>query len=154
MKVTITDEEAKFLANIITTTDQIPDIPRELDNSWRIWVTTPIVQHDLTPKEARAILTVVGILADYKVSISSIIKMILKDFVVNYQGSNKKPWGHLMRQNYSCSLCGLKSFITYNSKEDDVFTIVTRIGEDHKKREPACLCPLDDLNIVGIATEE
>lgn len=58
----------------------------------------------------------------------------------------------LMRQNYSCDICGLKSFVTYSSKED-VFDIATKIRTDHEKRESACPCPVDNLNIVGEPTK-
>jgi hypothetical protein len=54
----------------------------------------------------------------------------------------------LTRQNYSCNICGLKSFVTYSSKED-VFDIAIKIRNDHEKREPTCPCPVDDLNMVG-----
>lgn len=59
----------------------------------------------------------------------------------------EKP-GTTMRQNYSCDICGLKSFVTYDSKEDG-FDVVIKIEEDHKRKEPTCPNPLDDLNIVG-----
>lgn len=58
----------------------------------------------------------------------------------------------LMRQNYSCILCGLKSFVTYSASEDE-FAVAIKIEEDHKKREPACPCPVDDLYIAGEPTK-
>jgi hypothetical protein len=60
----------------------------------------------------------------------------------------KKVPGSPMRQNYSCNTCGLKSFVIYDSNED-VFSIATKIGEDHKGKEPSCPCQMDDLNVVG-----
>lgn len=56
------------------------------------------------------------------------------------------------RQNYSCNICGLKSFVMYNPKGDP-FDIVIKIGKDHKEREPTCPCSLDDLNMIGEPTE-
>jgi hypothetical protein len=58
----------------------------------------------------------------------------------------------LIRQNYSCILCGLKSFVTYNTSEDE-FDVVSKIDEDHKKREPTCPCPINDLYIAGEPTK-
>jgi hypothetical protein len=52
-----------------------------------------------------------------------------------------------MRQNYSCNICGLKSFVVYNSKEN-IFDVAIKIREDHKEKEPTCPCPIDDLNMV------
>ncbi|MBE9569972.1 MAG: hypothetical protein IMF11_05070 [Proteobacteria bacterium] len=71
------------------------------------------------------------------------------------KGLNEKeisPQGPLMRQNYSCILCGLKSFVVYHPKEG-AFDITIKIREDHKKREPTCPCPVDDLYIAGKPTE-
>lgn len=53
-----------------------------------------------------------------------------------------------MRQNYSRNICGLKSFVLYNSNEDG-FAVVIKIREDHERKEPTCPCPVDDLNVVG-----
>ena len=60
--------------------------------------------------------------------------------------------GTSVRQNYMCHVCGLKSFVTFNSTED-MFSVATKIGEDHHKREPTCPNPVGDINMVGEATE-
>ena len=85
MKITVSDGEVKFLANIILLTDQPTLTPKEPDAGWRSWVTAPIAQHTVNPGEAKAILTVIGILADYGVPISAVLKTILETFVENYK---------------------------------------------------------------------
>lgn len=84
MKVAITKDEVKFLANMVLMGDQPVSVPAELDDSWVGWVTAPIAQHRIAPREAKALLTAVGILADYGVSINRIIETILEAFVENY----------------------------------------------------------------------
>lgn len=61
---------------------------------------------------------------------------------------NKTKEEPFMRQNYSCSGCGLKSSVTYSSIEDS-FAIVIKIREDHKNKSPHCDFPLDDMDIIG-----
>lgn len=87
MKVTITNDEVKFLANMIFMGNQSTSVPAELNSDWMGWVTAPIAQHKIAPREAKALLTAVGILADYGVSINEIIEMILEVFVENYSNS-------------------------------------------------------------------
>jgi phosphatidylethanolamine-binding protein (PEBP) family uncharacterized protein len=82
MKITVTNEEVKFLANIVI--DQAAPTPKEPDVGWRSWVTAPIAQHAINPGEAKAILTVIGILADYGIPIRDILKTTLENFVENY----------------------------------------------------------------------
>lgn len=84
MKVIITSEEVKFLANMVLMGDQPMTVPTELDDSWTGWVTAPIAQHRIAPREAKALLTTVGILTDYGISINKIIEIILEAFVENY----------------------------------------------------------------------
>lgn len=156
MKVTITNEEVDFLAKMIYLADQPAAVPTEFDRNWVGWVTAPIAQHAITPREAKAMLTIVGILADYEVPVSAIMEVILKEFVINYQNNHSdeslNPTVKLMRQNYSGNVCGLKSFVIYEPKIDS-FGVAIKIREDHKKKEPTCPNPLNDLNIVGEPTE-
>jgi hypothetical protein len=63
------------------------------------------------------------------------------------------PEGLLMRQNYSCNICGLKSFVTYSQRKN-IFDIAIKIRDNHKEKEPTCPCPVDDLNFVGEPTKE
>ncbi len=88
MKVTIPNKEVKFLANIIVASEQTPNVTvEELGNNWANWVASPVTHHAIKPKEARTILTVVGILIDHGVSVSVITNKILECFVENYNGA-------------------------------------------------------------------
>jgi hypothetical protein len=91
MKVTITNEEVKFLAQLIILSEQAPNVTmEELGNNWTNWVASPVTHHTIKPKEARTILIIAGILIDYGVSAGAIANKILECFVENY---NKPPSG-------------------------------------------------------------
>jgi hypothetical protein len=165
MKVTITDEEVKFLANMINLIGQTPNVTlEELGINWANWVASPLTHHTIKPKEARAILIVAGILIDHGVSADTLINKVLECFVENYNSSSKLQYlgksDNSMRQNYSCNICGLKSFVMYSQEEEeeeedeeDEFDIAIKIREDHEKKEPTCPCSVNDLNIVGEPTK-
>ena len=85
-KITISNEEVKFLVNMIAADNRvaIDMTPTEPDIGWRSWVMAPLAQHAITPREAKAVLTVVGILADYGIPVDEIMNIILETFVKNY----------------------------------------------------------------------
>ncbi|MBE9569971.1 MAG: hypothetical protein IMF11_05065 [Proteobacteria bacterium] len=88
MKVAVTNDEIKFLANLIVImNDQPTTVPVEFNDTWMAWVTAPIAQHAINPREAKALLTTMGILTDYKVPAGKIIETLLEAFVENYSAT-------------------------------------------------------------------
>ena len=84
MKITLPDKEIAFLINLLSTANRTSSIPTEPDVGWRNWIMAPLAQHAVTPVEAKAALTVIGILADCGVPVNKMMNTILETFVENY----------------------------------------------------------------------
>ena len=51
-------------------------------------------------------------------------------------------------QEYLCEECNLKSSVQYESGED-VFSVINKIEDDHKKHSPDCTCSTGNLKIIN-----
>ncbi len=52
-------------------------LPEEIANNWEEWVAHPVIAHNMAPREARAVLEVVGSLLDLGYSISDLLGLLL-----------------------------------------------------------------------------
>ena len=153
MKVTLSDKKVAFLVNLINNLNLASPVPTEIDADWKSWVVAPITLHNITPREAKTMLTVAGVLVDYGVSVNEIIKKIFEIFIegaldVPKTKEKLREWQQVQQQ-YKCDNCGLKSFITYYPASEGDSDIILKIKKDHKERSPNCDSAMAGFCFVG-----
>ncbi|RLB91508.1 MAG: hypothetical protein DRH50_10975 [Deltaproteobacteria bacterium] len=80
-KIRLAINEQKLIKACIRFADSQVSLPVETGGEWQEWVAFPVFKYMLAPRHARAVLDVVGILADHGVSVSTVLADLCEKYV-------------------------------------------------------------------------
>lgn len=55
----------------------------------------------------------------------------------------------MAKQEWFCEICDQKGEITYSDEEDDVFSVINKIADDHDDKSPKCLNLIEKIRVVN-----
>lgn len=84
MEIKINHTKKEFFQAIGKTT-----IEWKLSKNWKNIIAAPVIQHCLAPREAKAILEIIGHLRDHGISFDVIIENIIESYNIKFKQENQ-----------------------------------------------------------------
>lgn len=80
-KIVLTEDTLNTINYWINLSAQNESLLSEISPTWQAWVTSPILEHQLAPRQARACLELLGIIVDHGIPASKVLVEMNKIFL-------------------------------------------------------------------------
>lgn len=95
----LTREEMDFIDAWISICEDKTRMMEETQPGWEAWVAKPVINHRISPGQARTILEVFGIYADKGHNVLNLIRKILIEWSPNIEKKERQDAGEKEEEN-------------------------------------------------------